>query len=55
MYAITYAETCIKCGMGDALLAGLGLIASLESNLVEIVALSLADARLSHMRTTDRL
>ena len=42
MYAITYAETCIKCGMGDALLAGLGLIASLESNLVEIVALSLA-------------
>ncbi|HEY9532728.1 MAG TPA: ABC transporter permease [Burkholderiales bacterium] len=28
--------------MGDALLAGLGLIASLESNLVEIVALSLA-------------
>ena len=42
MYAIAYAETCIKCGMGDALLAGLGLIASLESNLVEIVALSLA-------------
>jgi tungstate transport system permease protein len=28
--------------MGDALLAGLGLIASLESNLVEVVALSLA-------------
>jgi tungstate transport system permease protein len=28
--------------MGDALLTGLGLIASLESNLVEIVALSLA-------------
>ncbi len=28
--------------MGEALLAGLGLIASLESNLVEIVALSLA-------------